>query len=204
MTSIFAIVLAIAIAISTSLLLVLLYNQREWNKTKKLLRRFNEAAAAFNLTITKQERLGNRVIGFDAVNNKVQFLGASSRKHDDYLIDLGEIQSCTVKNVYSTLDAGHAKDTNAEAFVNTIALQLDYINGVQPEMLPFYDKATDPAFEMRQRAGQAKEWQALLSTRLTIKREMIERHKHSPKRIYAAIIGSAASFRRMEDSTVVL
>lgn len=173
-------------------------------KIEKLLCRFNEAVAAFNLCIAKQERLGNRMIGFDAVSNKVLFLEASGHKHDGYLIDLNDIQGCRVKNEYGTLNIGLKGGDSAEAYVNTIALQLDYINGAKPALLPFYDRATDPVFEMRARAALVKQWQALLSARLPRKREKIEPRNRSVKPTYTAKIEEAASFRRVPENTVVL
>lgn len=204
MTPIFAILLAIGSSISTSLLLISLRTQRRRTKMEKLLCSFNEAVAAFNLCIAKGERLGNRMLGFDAVSNKVLFLEASGHKQDGYLIDLNDIQSCRIKNEYGNLNIGLKGGDSAEAYVNTIALQLDYINGAKPALLPFYDRATDGAFEMRARAELAKQWQAVLSARLPHKREKIEPRNRSVKRTYVAKIEEAASFRRVPENTIVL
>ncbi len=194
MTTTFAVVLIIASTISVSLMLVLLHNLRRQNKTEKLLNTFNGTAAAFNLSIAQQEILGIRVIGFDHMNNKLLFLEAGEDKHDGYLIDLDEIQSCTVKKVYGIIHTGQAKRKSAEAYVDAVTLQLDYTNGAKYIALPFYDKATIRVFEIRQRAEQAKEWQDLLSTRLARKVNKIEKPKNSDKRTYATIIQEATAF----------
>ncbi|MDQ3847097.1 MAG: hypothetical protein M3342_24240 [Bacteroidota bacterium] len=60
--------------------------------------------------------------------------------------------------------------------------------------MPFYDKATNRVFEIRQRAEQAKEWQDLPSTQLTRKDEKIEKPKNSYESTYAAIIQEATAF----------
>ena len=156
MTTTFAVLLAIAIAIAASLILVLINNQRRQNKTEKLLSSFNEAAAEFNLSVAKQEIFENCVIGFDEMNSKLLFLQMNGNKHNGYLIDLNEIQSCTVKRVYGSMPIDNVRTRSAEAYVDTIASQLNHKNGTKPIFLPFYDRAINPVFKMRERAEQAK------------------------------------------------
>ncbi len=194
MTITFAASLVIAIAISTSLMLVLTSNQRRQNQTEKLHGSFNKAAVDFNLSIVKQETLRKRVIGLDDTNNKLLFLKDSGNKHDGYLIDLDEIRNCKVKKTYGAISADNLRRKSAEAYVNTIGLKLEYANGAQPLVLPFYDKATDPVFEMRARNEQVKEWQALLATRLTGKTNKIAKRENAGKRTYAARIEEATAF----------
>ena len=110
MTTTFAVLLGIAIAIAASLILALISNQRRQNKTEKLRCSFHNAEAEFNLSISKQEILGKRVIGLDDANNKLLFVEANGNKYDGYLIDLDEIQSCIVKKVYGTPINGQSKE----------------------------------------------------------------------------------------------
>ena len=53
-----------------------------------------------------------------------------------------------------------------EPVVKRIVLQLHYKDDVKPLALNFYDRATDSAYEMQQRAAKATEWQVLLADRL--------------------------------------
>lgn len=191
MTTIFAVLLAIAVAIAASLILILIHNLRRQKKTERLLSGFDDAAAEFNLSIAKQEVLRNGVIGLDDVNNKLLFLELTGNKQDGYLIDLDEIKSCTVKKTFGTFKNGR---TSIDAYVNTIALQLNYKNGAKPLVLSFYVKATDPVFEMRKRAEQAIEWQTLLSARLTKSGDAMEKRKDSAKRTNITMVEEAVSF----------
>jgi hypothetical protein len=204
MTTIFAIVLLTALTISASLLYVLLQNLSRRNRAKKLLHSFKEASTAFNLTITKQEILGTRMIGLDDTNNRLLFLEASSPKPNGYLIDLGKIESCTIENEYTTFNADSTGTYSAEAFVNTIALQLHYAKRIRPATLLVYDKAADPASIMRERAGQAKQWQALLSTRLLQKGDKVDKRKNVVKPTYAHRITEKPSFLRVAENSVVI
>lgn len=163
MTTIFSAVLIIAIAISVTLVVILLNNFYKQKRANKVLATFNEAAVDFNLSISKMELLGSRIIGLDENNNKMLFIAATKKKYDGYLVDLDEIKTCTVKKEYEMSAAVYIKRIGVEAFVNRIVLQLDYKNGAQPLHLPFYDKTRDPIYEMKQRAEKAENWRHLLS-----------------------------------------
>jgi len=169
MTTNFAILFASALTVSSSLMLALLYNHRRQNKAEKILASFSDAATEFNLSISKLEILKNRVIGFDDVNNKLLFLEAIGNKQDGYLIDLEEVEICTLKSEYGNIYNNRASNRSLEAHLNAIALEFNYKNEAPPTVLPFYDSKTNPAIERRARAEQAKKWQTFLSTTLTSK-----------------------------------
>jgi len=143
-----------------------LYHIRRQKKTERLLSGFDNTAAEFNLSIAKQQLLGNRVIGHDDANNKLLFLARNGNKEDGYLVDLEDVKSCTVSKSY-----GPAKNsrTNPGAYIKMIALQLNYKKGAKPLLLPFYIKTIDPVSEIMEKAKQAKEWQILLSASMTKK-----------------------------------
>lgn len=201
MTIIFAVVLLIAMGIAASLLFVLLHNHRRQTKAEGLPARFEEAAAAFNLSITKQEALGNRMIGIDERNNKLLFLEARGNKHDGYLIGLNEINDCVVAGAYGAIHENSLDGSSLECYVNRIALRLDYTNGANPTILTFYDKATNGESEMRELAEQAEAWQTSLSMRLAGTCDKVEKSKVPAKRTYASIIEEAAPLLRFDENT---
>src|SRR5215218_8819780 len=185
--SIFAILLVIAIGIAVSLVFVLLYNHSRQTKAQGLPAHFEQAATAFNLSIIKQETLGNRMIGLDQSNNKLLFLEACGDKHDGYLIDLNEIKRCVAKREFGDIHANSLEGSTLESHIDRIALRLDYINSANSTILTFYDRATNPESEMCQRAEQTKAWQASLSTRLAGESK-VEKKSIPVKRTYASII----------------
>lgn len=185
MTTIFAAILTIAIIIAVSLIAVSLHYYRKQVESERLPASFKSAARAFNLSIAKQEVMGNRVIGIDDSNNKLLFLEARGDKKDGYLIGLDELRRCSVKREYGAIHAGSLNGSSLESYVNKIVLKLDYRKSAQPTVLPFYERATNPESEMRERAEQATAWQALLSAAIIKSNNPPVRYKESPIEIGA-------------------
>lgn len=163
MTPIFSMVLIIAVAVSTSLTIIILYNLRRQKDVERLLSAFDNAATEFNLSIAVRDVLEKSVIGYDDTNRKLLFLTLTGKKTDGYLVDLREVRNFMVSRVYGPFENNKTKLNVA---VEMIALQLNYKNGGKPLLLPFYNKSIDPACELKERAKQAKDWQIMLSTRL--------------------------------------
>lgn len=166
MTTIFSAVLIVAIGISVTLFAILINNAYVQKRNNKLLSIFNNAANEFRLSLSKMERIGSRIIGFDEENNKIMFLVREKRKYDGYLVDLAEIESCTVEKKYQLSGAAYIKRLGVDAIVERVVLKLNYKNGALPLALPFYQKAKDPIYEIAKRTEQANEWQHFLSRRL--------------------------------------
>ena len=163
MTTIFSTVLIIAIAISVSLLVILVNNFYTQKRSNKLLSAFNDAAADFNLSITKMDLLGSRMIGLDEEKNKMLFLAQTKKKYDGYLVDLNEIKMFAVKKEYARSGAVFIKGLGVEALLEKIELKLEYKNSTTFLSLPFYEKDKDPIYEIQERSEQAKGWQSLLT-----------------------------------------
>lgn len=197
----FAVILTIAITIAVSLIIVSLYHYRKQINTENLPLSFKEAAAAFNLSIAKQEILGNRMIGLDERSKKLLFLQAHGNKHNGYLVDLNEIKACVVKKEYGVIHEESLDGSSLESYINGIALQFDYKNGANPTFLTFYDRSTNLESEMRKRAEQAKVWQDLLSARLAGTLGKVEKRTVPAKRTYASIIEEAAPLLRGAENT---
>ncbi len=173
MTPIFYMVLAIAVVIAVSLLVIIINHHRRQNKTERLLADFENVAAGFDLSIVKQQLLGNRAIGYDDLNNKLLYLVVTRSKQDGYLVDLEDVKSCMVITSYGPIKNREKLGTD----IKMIALQLNYKNGAKPLHLPFYSKAADQVFETEERKKQAKEWQSLLSAGMTKKSKGVGKGK---------------------------
>ena len=92
----FIISFAVAVVISTSLLVIFLYNLRPLTKLKELLSAFSKAADEFKLSISKKEVLGNNIIGLDESNYKLLFVKSRNSKNEAIFIDLQDIKSSTI------------------------------------------------------------------------------------------------------------
>lgn len=163
MTTIFPTVLIMAIGISVTLMVILVSNAYSEKRSNKLISAFNDAAADFNFSVSEMELVGRRVIGLDEEKNKILFLDRTKKKYDGYLVDLAEIESCTVKKKFDLSGGAYIKRLGVEASVDSVVLRLNYKNGAKPLSLPFYEKSKDPIYDIRIRTDQANEWQLLLS-----------------------------------------
>ncbi len=161
MTTIFLILLSITVAISAMVVVLLVKFIRRQKKAERLIVAFDNIAAEFNLEIVKQDQPGSRVVGLDAANGKLLFLGGLGFEHNGYLVDLEKIEKISVKTNY-TNSATNGGSSIAD--ISMIALKLNYRNATRPLLLPFFIKAIDPATEVQYRAALAKKWQTLLSS----------------------------------------
>jgi len=155
------------IAISFSLAFLIRKNLRGRRKSEQLLSDFYRVADEFNFLISKQERLGNRVIALDETNNRLLFFAAKTDKREGYLIQLDKLKSSVVNREFAVTKSASGYHATMATDVDKIVLQLNYKNGALPLDLPFYEKGSDSFFMMRQRAVKAIEWQSLISNRLT-------------------------------------
>lgn len=165
MTTLFSVVLLLAIGISVLLFAILIDNSVTQKRTKKLLSALNEAANKYGLWFSKQDVIGSRVIAFDEDRKKLLFLLRTKNKYDDYLVDLAEIENVDVKKNYVTKGAQYIRRLGADASIETVALQLHYAGQAKTLNIPFYEKAKDPIYELGNRTELAEEWQLLLSSK---------------------------------------
>jgi hypothetical protein len=184
MTPIFAVLMIIAVIISTSLLLILIFSEDKPKKIKKMVSNFDNAVDEFGLSIGKQELIGKRIIGLDKVKNMLLFFSATRNKQEAYFIDLREIKSCEVKREYGLTFNDYSRKNVAATDVDKIALQLFYKNGAKPLMLPFYDKKEDSLLDVELREHQVKEWRDLLSPLLRTDRKVTKTTKIPAFRTY--------------------
>jgi hypothetical protein len=164
MTPIFSIFFIISVVISAALLVIILSAQYKPRRFKKLLSRFKVAAAESGASISKQELIGNRVIGVDAEDGKLLYFSTAGNKHDGYFVDLYDIKSVEVKREYGFTFDNYSRKKIAETDVSKIALHLFYKNGAKRLVLPFYDNMDDEPSDIELRSHQAKEWRDLLSS----------------------------------------
>ena len=163
MTPIFFVVMVITLGIAIFLVAQILYNLHRQKSAERLLSAFEQAAVEFGVTITKRQVADHWIIGFDPDVNKLLYMQESATGHDGYLINLGEIESCTVVKTYKPFWHGN---TRSGILVEKIALQFVYKNDSPQLQLPFYQMSTDPIYNLGDREQQAKEWESFITARL--------------------------------------
>lgn len=128
----------------------------------------SEQGTKNDLSFSSQEMIGNKIIGLDGIKRKLLLMDDVNGRTLLQTIDLGEIESCTLKKIYNGIPAGELKKKGIEEFINSIVLQFDFKNGIRkPITLSFYDKAVNGPSEIKELETKAKGWQAILSKLLT-------------------------------------
>lgn len=161
MSNIFAALLVISVAISLSLLFVLLHNRRRYRKLNELLVRFDRLGVENKLTISNQEIIKPSVIGLDRVNKKLLFVKRiNNEKYEAAVVDLNEVKSAGVKRIkHSTAGEKHWLGGSPEKIV----LQLEFAGDKPPIRLPFYTYLDNHILDIPQLESRAKDWEARLS-----------------------------------------
>lgn len=164
MTPIFSILFILAVVISASLLIIMLISQHQPRQFKKILSRFKRAAADADVSISKQELIGKRVIGVNTPKGKLLFFSRSGNRHEGFFVDLSDIESVEVNREYGLTFNNYSRKKIAETEVSKIALHLFYKNGAKRLVLPFYDRMEEGPSDLEVRSHQASEWRDLLSS----------------------------------------
>jgi hypothetical protein len=147
------------------------YKHLKAKKMKQFLY-LSEQGTKNDLSFSSQEMVGNKIIGLDGIKRKLLLLDETDGQTHLHTIDLGEIESCTIKKNYNGIYAGELKKRKIEEFINSIVLQFDFKNASRkPIILPFYDKAVNNAWEIKELETKARGWQTMLSKLL------IKQHK---------------------------
>ncbi len=122
----------------------------------------------YNLYFSKHEVLGNKIIGLDHIKRKLLFFKQGKQRSSCCLIDLKDVESCSVKKVYQNIEAGALNKRRLEEFLTTIALKLGFKNGRKALVLPFYEVASNSFDAVMELDAKAKAWRELLVKTLTL------------------------------------
>ncbi|HEU4632831.1 MAG TPA: hypothetical protein VFS22_02540 [Flavisolibacter sp.] len=153
-----------------ALALLLVYVQYKFLKAKKMKQflYLSEQGTKNDLRFSSQEVIGDKIIALDGRKRMLLLLEERDGRKLHHTIDLEEVESCTLKKIYSRINAGELKRKKMEEFISTIALQFDFKNKKQlPVQLNFYDRDLNYIAELKPLEAKARGWQAVLSKLLT-------------------------------------
>ena len=178
MIPIYLAVFGSALLLVLGVLAVLVYNYRRQQKAESLDAAFENTAKEFGLDITKKEELGRRMIGLDSTGKKLLYMEQDGYRYIGYCVDLDDVRTIMVKKEYAPL---RKSGVDVNVYVESISLRLNYFNGTQPLLLPFYEERIDSVFELSKRAKLAGEFQALISRQLLP--DQVARARQAKKRL---------------------
>ena len=129
----------------------------------KQLWNLSSLAKNFNLSITKQEHLHNQIIGLDSVKRKLLILKKEGGRVVCCIVHLKDLQSCSIKKIYSSISAGSLRKKKLENYLQSVSLHLFFKSGTQPVTLNFYKRKYNNIGELPFWETAAKKWEHFVS-----------------------------------------
>ena len=101
MSSLIVAAILIAFVAVCCLLFVFISNKHKNKAMSDLLNKISEVGTENKLSFSSHEILKDSIIGADGIQRKILFVKKLNfETYQDYLIDLEEVKSCSVKKVY--------------------------------------------------------------------------------------------------------
>lgn len=137
------------------------------SKIKRLLN-INELAKRSKWCLSKHDILGTKFIGVDILKRKLFFIEQNNDKPACMVIDLKDVESCSIKKQYNNIDAGALKKKKLHEFLTTIFLQLRFKHNSTLVDLPFFEKKKDKTLNIEELEAKAKAWETTVSKLLPV------------------------------------
>jgi len=149
-------------------LLIVLISYKHKNKAMNyLLNRISEVGSENNLSFSSQEILNNCIIGADGIHRKILIVKKiDSKTYQDYLIDLDEVKSCSVKKEYGFIKAGEANGRSLGQHLKSIILHFEFAINKEPIDVSFYNHTENSIYQLKEMELKAKHWEIILSKML--------------------------------------
>lgn len=111
--------------------------------------------------LTIRDKLGNSIIALDAEKKQLLFLTKKSQTASCIMIDLNDLNKCSVTKEYHSIKAGDLKRNKLFRFLKNIFLNLH--SGTKPVTLSVYNAQQDSNADVRLLESKAKKWQNIVS-----------------------------------------
>ena len=126
----------------------------------------NKLGSKFNLSFSNYVTLSNKIIGLDVMKRKLLIAEKINGLFRPYFIELNKVSVITVRKIYNSIKAGDLKKRRIEEFLQSIRLQLEFENGENTIVLPFYERTIDDIHNLKWLESKARNWQMMLSKML--------------------------------------
>lgn len=120
----------------------------------------------FNLSFSSYITLGNKIIGVDVMKKKLLIAEKINGLFRPYFIELNKVSVITLQKIYNSIKAGDLKKRRIEEFLQSIRLQMEFENGENTIVLPFYERTIDDIHNLQWLESKARNWQMMLSKML--------------------------------------
>ncbi|MEP7257111.1 MAG: hypothetical protein ABI687_01960 [Flavitalea sp.] len=128
-----------------------------YDKTKYV--QLSKLGSKLNMSFSSHEVLGEKIIGLDGIKRKLIVLQTDQVN----IIRLDEVNSISVKKIYSSIKAEELKKREMHEFLNAIFLQFAFKDARETFVLPFYEHDINRSCDLPGLERKVKNWQAILS-----------------------------------------
>ena len=136
-----------------------------WNITKLAKRR--------SLSISNQDEVGTNVIALDVVKRKLLYANTSPGTSSCLIVDLNNLEKCTVKKEYNSINAGDLMKKKLHHFLKRVFLHLVFKNRSGEISLPMFDAQREQNNNVEHLETIVKKWESIVTKLLPIpKREL--------------------------------
>ncbi|GEO07813.1 hypothetical protein [Segetibacter aerophilus] len=129
-----------------------------WNLTKFAKKR--------SLHFSSHDEVGANIMALDVLKRKLLYAAKTPGTTSCLIIDLNDLQACSVKKEYSGIAPGELKSKKLHHFLKSIFLNLVFKN--RTVSLRLYDAKKQQQGGVEQLETQAKKWQRDLSKLLPV------------------------------------
>lgn len=122
-----------------------------------------------NLFFSNKDVMPGSLIANDAGKRKLLFFRRSDYRQSCMIINLEEMENCSIVREYNAIDAGELKHKKLHKFLRSICLHLHFKNQTQPITIPFYESGFGNDQDIESLEIKANKWKLILSKMLPLK-----------------------------------
>lgn len=131
-------------------------------REKRMVALFKKISSLYNLAITKQEVLQNKIIGLDKKNKRILVVESDKKKCYSKFIDLHELKTCKIKKIYQAIFANNFRQNTLEDHLSSISLEFNFKSTSKPCSLEFYKNTSHKTHLLSGVEHKANVWKATL------------------------------------------
>ena len=122
-----------------------------------------------NLSFSNRDVLGKSVIALDNRKRKLLFFRQSEYRQSCLIVDLNNIDSCSIYRQYNGFNAGSLQKHKLHTYLTHISLFLRFKNMERNIVIPFFESHYNNEEDVVRLEGKAHKWRGIISKLLPIR-----------------------------------
>ena len=132
-------------------------------KTKNTLEELRAIAMRSGLSLTAEEAWRYGAIGIGGIEKKLLYLDKFNDDARQHIINLTDIENCTINVVFRNIDAGDLEYKSVDEFIKTMVLHIEHSDRRQSFDIHFYNSRFDWSTDLPELRSKAYRWKKILS-----------------------------------------